>query len=99
MLYEFSDVLPSPSPPLIIQLKDERWEGEFLDLSKKGKIPHHTVVRVILGDKSAKVRKKSASIVHFNKFICIYRVQASLLKDHTFVKKWAIHLNLKERSC
>ncbi len=94
MLYEFSDVLPSPSPPLIIQLKDERWEGEFLDLSKKAKIPHHTVVRVILGDESAKVRKKSASIVHFNKFTCIYRVQASLLKDHTFVKKWAIYLNI-----
>ncbi len=29
MLYEFSDVSPSPSPPLIIQLKDAQWEGSF----------------------------------------------------------------------
>ncbi len=68
MVYKFSDVLPSPSPP---QLNDEGWEGEFLDLSKKAQkfpIILHIVVRVILGGESAiKVRKRFASTVHFNK--------------------------------
>ncbi len=40
-------------------------------------------------------RGRLALIFHLQ-FIC---VQALLLKDHTFVRKWAIHLNLKERSC
>ena len=53
--YEFCELLPSPPPPLIIQLKGEDWEGEFVDLAKDAKIPHHSVVRVISVNVYAKV--------------------------------------------
>ena len=45
--HEFVDLLPSPPPPLIIQLKDEEW-GEFVDVTKSAKIPHHCIVKLIL---------------------------------------------------
>ena len=57
--FEFTDVLPSPSPPLIIQLKNERWDGHFVDLSNKAIIPQHSVVRVIPEVDSAKVEISS----------------------------------------
>ena len=48
----FSDFLPastSASTPLsfTIQVKSEKWDGEFVDIVNKATIQHHSVVKVI----------------------------------------------------
>ncbi len=55
----FADVLPGSSSGssgnLIVQLKNENWEGEFVDFPKNSKITHHSVLRIIPQSESLKV--------------------------------------------
>ena len=44
----FQDVmLPEQNSELFVQLKDEKWQGEFVDLTPSGCIPDKSVVRVV----------------------------------------------------
>ena len=42
----FEDVLEQ-NADLVVQLKDEKWKGEFVDLSLSAFIPNESVVRVV----------------------------------------------------
>ena len=42
----FEDVLEQ-NAELVVQLKDEKWKGEFVDLSPSAFIPNESVVRVV----------------------------------------------------
>jgi len=41
----FSDVLPCTAQ-FILQIKNENWGGDFLDISKSGEVPDRSVLKV-----------------------------------------------------
>ena len=44
----FQEVMPpEQNSELFVQLKDEKWQGEFVDLTPSGYIPDKSVVRVV----------------------------------------------------
>ena len=55
----YADVLPGSSSgkqsKLIIQVKNEEWEGEFVDSHQDAQIAHHSVLIVIVESDSHKV--------------------------------------------
>lgn len=46
----FSDVsqIGASDTKLLIQIKDERWSGEFIDIKEDKNIPDHSVLNVIV---------------------------------------------------
>lgn len=53
----FQDVIPS-SRRVFLQVKDENWAGEFVDIHGADSIPHHAVIRVVAEKPSPQVRKE-----------------------------------------
>ena len=53
----FQDVIPS-SRRVFLQVKDESWAGEFVDVHGADSIPHHAVIRVVVEKPSPQVRKE-----------------------------------------
>ena len=44
----FADVLPSEGCSLAFQVKDERWQGMFVDICREDSIPDRSVINVIM---------------------------------------------------
>ena len=46
----FSDVsqVGAPNTKLLVQIKDKRWSGEFIDIKEDKNIPDHSVLNVIV---------------------------------------------------
>ena len=38
----------APNTKLLVQIKDERWFGEFIDIKEEKNIPDHSVLNVIV---------------------------------------------------
>ena len=54
---KFSDLLPQDCE-VFLQLKEEFWEGQFVDINKDDNIPNHAVVRIVMEKPSPKVISK-----------------------------------------
>ena len=59
---KFSDILPEECE-VFLQLKDEFWDGQFVDVNKDDSIPNHAIVKVVVEKPSPKVISKGCIFV------------------------------------
>jgi hypothetical protein len=48
VLSKFADVLPSGKYGLVLQIKDDTWHGEFVDIAEGQSIPDRSVVKLVI---------------------------------------------------
>lgn len=68
--YEVFQDLLSPSIPIVFQLKDEEWGGEFVDLLSGQAIEDKSIVKMIITKTTKKVRfveQCACAIIHYMK--------------------------------